>query len=281
MYQPYATEEDRQRSAVHYERPLEFFYPILGGDWHVYSCLLWDGATTVTEAQEAKLDLFARLMALAPGQRILDVGCGWGGPLVYLCQRYGMRGVGVTVSPTQRRAVDERAARHGVDARAVESHWREYAPDGPFDGVYSDEVIVHFHDLGEYFRTVRGWLRPGGRMLNKELHLTHPRHGEMNRLMSFINEVFGYTGNYRPLAEELALANEAGLDVVGIQQIPLEHYYRTLDAWLSNMERHREQLEAAVGRGDYERFRTYLRLVRRALHARTMTLDVVLCQKPA
>src|SRR5687767_12462584 len=94
LYQSFSTEEDKQRTNVHYEQPVQFFYRMTGGEWNVYSCNLWDHATTDTESQEAKLDLLAQFMDLKPGQRILDVGCGWGGPLVYLCKTYGVEGVG-------------------------------------------------------------------------------------------------------------------------------------------------------------------------------------------
>src|SRR5438874_1146488 len=105
-YQAYELDEDTKRSQVHYEQPVGFFYPILGGEWQSYSSWLWpEGVETETAAQEAKLDLLARLMDLQPGQRIMDVGCGWGGPLVYLCKTYNVRGVGLTVSPMQRVAI--------------------------------------------------------------------------------------------------------------------------------------------------------------------------------
>src|SRR5215213_5290890 len=174
LYQSYETEDDARRSAVHYEQPIEFFFKILGGEWQIYSCCLWrDPGSSLTEAQEAKLDLLAGLMELKPGQRIMDVGCGWGGPLVYLCKKYGVRGVGLTVSPTQKRTAEERIVRHGVDAQIVVTHWRDFRSDLPFDAVYTDEVIVHFSDLDNYFKKVWSVLREGGRMLNKELHFTH------------------------------------------------------------------------------------------------------------
>ena len=114
FYQSYSTEEDKARTNVHYEHPVAYFNAITGGRWNVYSCNLWEGTTDDTESQEAKLDLMARLMDLQPGQRILDVGCGWGGPLTYLCQKYKTRGVGLTLSPTQKK----RMLRNGRTAKA-------------------------------------------------------------------------------------------------------------------------------------------------------------------
>lgn len=97
FYHRYSVAEDRERTTQHYGKPAEFFLPILGGRWQVYSCNLWEGANTETESQECKLDLLASLVGLAPWRRVLDVGCGWGGPLVYLNQTYSIQGVGLTL----------------------------------------------------------------------------------------------------------------------------------------------------------------------------------------
>ena len=261
-------------------RPVEFFLTMTGGEWNVYSANLWDAhISTVTESQEAKLDLLAEAMQLKPGQRIMDVGCGWGGPLVYLCKKYGVSGVGLTLSAVQKQAAEERVARYGVDVEIVQSHWADFQDDRGFDAVYTDEVIVHFFHLGEFFSKVHSVLRDGGRMVNKELHLTHPRYGRMTRGMSFINEIFGETGNYRTLSEELALANAAGFEVQAIRQFPLLHYQRTVRGWLANLREHQPRLEELVGAKMFRRFRTYLKLCDYIHGGRAMTVDIVAYDK--
>src|SRR5207245_4016618 len=102
LYHEYSTNEDQERTNVHYEQPPEFFVLFTGGEWNVYSCNLWDGAEDDTQSQEMKLDMMARFMELESGKRILDVGCGWAGPLVYLCQKCSVEGLGLTISPTQK-----------------------------------------------------------------------------------------------------------------------------------------------------------------------------------
>jgi len=280
LYRPLSVDEDRQQTNTHYEQPVEFFSTLTGGEWNVYSANLWTGSKTQTESQERKLDLLAELMQLRPGMRILDVGCGWGGPLVYLSKTYGVRGVGLTLSSLQKGAADERIARHAADVTIVESHWKDYVAEEPFDVVYTDEVIVHFHDLGDFFRKVYGLLRDGGRMLNKELHLVHARHSEMTRAMSFINEIFGSTGNYRTLAEELTLVGEAGFDLEAIRQIPLLEYQKTVDSWLANMKAQRRRLEELVGRETFRRFQTYLQLCHHIHGGTRMTIDLVVSRRP-
>jgi cyclopropane-fatty-acyl-phospholipid synthase len=280
LYRPLSVEEERQQTNTHYEQPVEFFYTLTGGEWNVYSANLWTGSSTQTESQERKLDLLAELMQLRPGMRIMDVGCGWGGPLVYLGKKYGVRGVGLTLSSVQKQAAEERVESHGADVTIVESHWKDYQDAEPFDVVYTDEVIVHFHDLGDFFKKVYDLLRNGGVMLNKELHLVHGRHSEMTRAMSFINEIFGSTGNYRTLAEELTLVGEAGFDLAAIRQMPLLEYQKTVDSWLANMKAARGRLERLAGRDTFRRFQTYLQLCHHIHGGTRMTLDLVVSRKP-
>jgi cyclopropane-fatty-acyl-phospholipid synthase len=280
LYRPLSVEEDREQTNTHYEQPVEFFSTLTGGEWNVYSANLWTGSQTQTQSQERKLDILAEMMQLQPGMRIMDVGCGWGGPLTYLSTKYGVRGVGLTLSSVQKAAAEERIAQHGADVTIVESHWKDYTDDEPFDVIYTDEVIVHFFDLGDFFLRVYGLLRDGGRMLNKELHLVNARHSEMTRAMSFINEIFGSTGNYRTLAEELTLVGEAGFDLEAIRQMPLKEYQKTVDSWLANMKANRARLEELVGRKTFRRFQTYLQLCHHIHGGDRMTLDLVLSRKP-
>jgi cyclopropane-fatty-acyl-phospholipid synthase len=279
LYHAYSVDEDRDRTNVHYEQPPEFFTTITGGRWNVYSCNLWDEVTPDdTASQEAKLDLLARLGGLRAGMRVLDVGCGWGGPLTYLCTRHDLSGVGLTLSPIQQAAARERIAREGARAEIELVHWQEYAPAEPFDAVVTDEVIVHFNDLAGFFRRCHDLLKPGGVMVNKELHLRHPRFARLERGGELISEIYGDTGNYRTLSEELALANDAGFDVERVHHIEVRHYEATLDRWLHNMHTSRDRLVELVGADHYRAFRTYLKLARRV--QRNMTLDVVVSRKP-
>lgn len=275
LYQSYSANEDAERTNIHYERPPDFFCTITGGEWNVYSCNLWSGAKTDTASQEAKLDLLAELMDLRAGQRILDVGCGWGGPLAYLCQRYGVRGVGITLSHSQRAYAANRMARLGVDAQVFDCHWQVFEDQEGFDAIYSDEVIVHVNDLGGFFAKAHQLLRPGGRMVNKELHFTNRQHAVMGRGDVFVHEIYGLTGNYRTLAEELTLLDQHGFELRQVRHLPREHYLRTIDRWQSNMYEHRERLEALVGRDYYRQFRTYLKLAYRIACSNKMTLDIV------
>lgn len=280
LFQSYSKEEYKDRTNVHYEQPPEFFFSILGGEWQIYSCNLWERATDDTESQQEKMDLFAKLLDLKPGMRILDVGCGWGGPLVYLCKTYGVTGVGLNLSPTQRQVGQQRAANYGVNAQIYECNWEDFGDEQSFDAIYTDEAIVHFTNLGEFFGKAHALLRPGGRMLNKECHFTSSRYNQyLTRANVHNYEIFGLTGGYRTLADELTLVDQNNFEVQTIHQIDLENYRRTADSWLNNMFQHKERLQEIVGAEYYRQFRAYLKLVRRTFSGTKMTLDIVVAHK--
>jgi cyclopropane fatty-acyl-phospholipid synthase-like methyltransferase len=117
-------------------------------------------------------------------------------------------------------------------------------------------------------------------MVNKELHFTHSDYCRIQRGMAAINEIFGCTGNYRTLAEELSLLDQTGFETQAIQQLPRSHYQRTIDRWLSNMCQHRDELQTLVGVEYYQRFRCYLRLARGLVNSRRGTVDIVVARKP-
>lgn len=272
---PYSVEEDRRRTNLHYDQPSRFFADVLGGPWNIYSCNLWENARDEMESQEHKLDLLASLAQLKQGQRVLDVGCGWGGHLTYFAKKYQVTGVGLTLSPRQREYSENRIREAGVDAVVFECHWMEFEDSLGFDLVYTDEALVHFSDLAGYFTKVASLLRPGGRMLNKEIHFASTRWMKETPARRFLNEVYGQTGFYRTLHEELEILDHCGFSLERHQQISMENGVKTVDQWLRNMDLHRANLEQEVGPEYYRRFATYLRLTRRIMRGQSMTLDVV------
>lgn len=280
LYQVYDTPEDTERSASHYENDAQFYHYFTGGEWNVYSSYIWPHEnSTPTEAQQAKLDLLAEKMQLKPGMRILDVGCGWGGPLTYLCKTYGTTGIGIAVSPKQANNAQARADRYSVNAKFYPMHWEEFDDTLGFDAIYSDEAIVHFVHLDKFFERCWQWLKMGGRMVHKDLHYTHRRHSIMGRTGEHAHAVFGFTGSYRILGEELEFLNDAGFDLVHHHQIPIEQYARTIKYWLHNMFENREAMKALVGQQVYEDFRKYLKVYSWTFPTGAFTLDVVTSKK--
>ena len=274
----YPVDEDVERTNTHYDLPAEFFITFMGGRWNCYSCNLWDGATSETESEERKLNLLAELMELHSGQRVLDVGCGWGGPLVYLAKRYGIRGIGISLSPSQTAYAKERAERERVAVDFRVCHWRDFEDAEPFDVVYTDEVVCHFKDLAGYFGKVKGLLKPGARMLNKELHLTSSKYLRPTKAGSFLTGIIGGSGEYRLLHDELAVLDGAGFALEQVHPIPVANFQKTSDAWLKNLQRARARLEEIVGREEYRRNVTYLRFARRSFADPIVSVDVVVAR---
>jgi cyclopropane-fatty-acyl-phospholipid synthase len=241
---------------------------------------LWpDENTTPTEAQEAKLNLLAQQMDLKPGMRILDVGCGWGGPLTYFCKNYGVTGVGIAVSPKQIDEAEKRAKKYDVDAKFKLTHWEDFTDPEPFDVIYSDEVIVHFQNLDVFFSHCWNMLKMGGRMVHKELHFTHKRHTVFGRTGEHAHAVFGFSGSYRLLYDELQLLHDAGFQMVEHVQIPISQYKRTMDYWLNNLFTNREAIKELVGEQTYSDFRKYIKIYRWAFDTGPLTLDILTSMK--
>ncbi len=138
-------------------------FSIMLDERQVYSCAYWRDAETLEEAQEAKLDLICRKLALDPGMRLLDIGCGWGSLLRYAAERYGVEGAGVTVSRDQARIAAERC--RGLPVTIKLEDYR--AIEGNYDRVASVGMVEHvgWRNYPELMRTVHRSLVPGGLFL--------------------------------------------------------------------------------------------------------------------
>lgn len=280
MYQIYDLAEDTRRSAYQYDQDPEYYFTQNGGEWHVYSCSLWEPGFTMTQAQEKKLDKMAELMKLRPGMHILDVGCGWGGPLVYLCRRYDVTGHGIAVAPNQIAAAKARAARYGVNATFELLHWQNLPESESYDCIYSDEVITHFPNLGEFFTKCWKLLKSGGSMAHKEVHLSHSGYAQLTPLNQRAIQVIAFTANYITLHQELKLLDHSGFRLESIYEIPMVHYQKTLDEWLKNIFDHREHLKAITSLRWYEDQRAFIKACRYIFtHTENCRLDIVASRK--
>lgn len=262
FYHEYNLQEDTERLSYHYEQEPEFFLTFMGSKWHTYSCSLWEEGFSITQAEEKKLDKLAGLMELQPGRHILDVGMGWGGPLVYLCEKYGVSGHGISISPKQVSTARERAAKHNVNATFELAHWENLPEEETYDAILTDEVLVHLFDLGGFFNKCGKILKQGGLMVHKELHQNRAETDPFGPAGKHVNKVFGYTGNYRPLYEELKLLDENNFNLKEVCQIPIDHYIKTIDHWLNNMFEYRDRLKEITSPDFYKDIRVYLTVAR-------------------
>jgi cyclopropane-fatty-acyl-phospholipid synthase len=218
----------------------------------IYSCGFWENARTLDEAQQAKLDLVFRKLALKPGQRVLDVGSGWGGALEYAVRHYGVEGVGITISAEQ--AAYARAKCAGLPIEIRLEDYRQ--TQGQFDHVYSIGMFEHVgaKNYRTYLQTVRRCLRPQGRFLLHTIGRT--RNIGLHRNDPWI-EKYIFPNSHLPAQGQISAAATDLFKGVGWQEIG-SHYVPTLRAWRANFERHWSQLRKTRDDMFYRMWEFYL-----------------------
>src|SRR5207245_7562783 len=176
----HSKERDRQATNYHYDRSNDFFALWLDSRM-IYSCAYFATPDDDLEtAQEQKLEYLCRKLRLQPGQRLLDIGCGWGGLIIYAAQHYGVEADGITLSPQQAKLARERIKEAGLEHRCrVEiCDYREVNKPQGYDKLVSVSVAEHFGEafLPTYFKQAWKLLPAGGVFLNHSIgiHSTVP-----------------------------------------------------------------------------------------------------------
>jgi len=239
---------DAQAVQHHYDVSNDFYAMVLGPAM-TYSCARFaPGVETLEAAQESKHDLICHKLGLADRteQRILDVGCGWGGFAVHAARHYGARVVGVTLSPAQAQWGRDRVAAAGLE-KQVEIRLQDYRDvwDGPFDGIASVGMFEHVGSSksAEYFGTMRRLLEPQGRLLN---HAISSVGGSRIGPRSFIGRYVFPDGELIDVGQVVLSMEEAGFEVRDVESLR-EHYAKTLRAWVANLQQHWDAAVAEVG----------------------------------
>ncbi len=250
---------DRAAIGFHYDQPIDFYRSFLDRDL-VYSCAYWeDGAASLDEAQSAKLDYTLHKLRLRPGERLLDIGCGWGALVVRAAQRFGARALGITLSEKQCEEAQRRVIEAGLTDRAsVELRdYRDLAGER-FDKIVSIGMFEHVGRarFTEYFRAAYEGLNPGGLFLN---HAIADRSGRRRdgRASGFLGHFIFPDGELVPISDTLEFAERAGFEVRDVESLR-EHYVKTLRAWVENLERNRDAAVAAAGEQSYRLWRLYV-----------------------
>ena len=212
---------------VHYDLGNDLFQAMLGRRM-VYSCGYWATADNLDDAQSAKLDLVCRKLQLKPGQRVLDIGCGWGEALKYAAEHYGIEGVGITVS--QQQAEYARTLCAGLPVEIRLQDYRDI--DEPFDAIYSIGMFEHVggKNYRTYFESVRRCLKDDG------LSLLHSigSNSAPAQTDPWI-EKYIFPKSMIPAASQVAAALE-DLFVIEDWHNFSADYDRTLTAWRANVE---------------------------------------------
>jgi cyclopropane-fatty-acyl-phospholipid synthase len=248
---------DRAAIGFHYDQPVAFYRAILDHDL-TYSCAYFDaGVETLDDAQRAKIGYTLRKLRLAPGERLLDIGCGWGSLVLRAAGEFGAKVLGVTLSRLQCEEARRRIHEAGLEDRAtVELRDYRELPATSFDKIVSVGMFEHVGraKLPEYFRTTFSLLKPGGLFLNHGISVERGKGGPIG---GFISRFIFPDGELVPVSEALEVAESAGFEVRDVENLR-EHYARTLRAWVANLERNRREAIAATNEQTYRLWRLYM-----------------------
>ncbi|QHC20712.1 SAM-dependent methyltransferase [Streptomyces sp. GS7] len=235
----------RDKAAIshHYDVGNDFYELVLGPSM-VYSCAYWGtgegGAASLEDAQRDKLDLICRKLGLKEGQRLLDVGCGWGSMVLHAAREYGVRAVGITLSEEQATYARKRIADAGLADR-IEIRVQDYREvrDEPFDAISSIGMAEHVGRAryAEYASALYALLKPGGRLLNHQIARRPLVDEETYRVDEFIDRYVFPDGELAPVGRTAGQLEEAGFEVRDVEAIR-EHYGLTLRRWVANLDAH-------------------------------------------
>jgi len=262
---------DAQAVTHHYDVSNRFYEMVLGPSM-TYSCAVFASPEdSLEQAQTRKVDLVARKLNLAPGDRLLDIGCGWGTMAIHAAQIYGARVVGVTLSKPQRDYATARAAAAGV-SDLVEFRVQDFrdVTDGPFDAVSSIGMSEHVgrRSLPRYAQLIFDQLRPGGRFLNhaigrpvsydedprpghveevsRQLQIALGLRGPSRTASAFIDRYVFPDGELHEVGTMVSLFQAHGFEVRHVESLR-EHYALTLRRWVDNLTKRFDEAVDEVG----------------------------------
>lgn len=276
--------EDKAWVGYHYDVSNEFYRLWLDRRM-VYSCAYFEtGTEDIDAAQEAKLDLICRKLRLSPGERLLDIGCGWGGLLAWAASRYGVKGVGVTLSREQYDHACALMRQEGLDGR-VEirlQDYREIPGEGGFDKIVSVGMYEHVGRSNHpvYFATIRRLLKEEGLLLNHGITTSNPAGGSSGPAGGdFINRYVFPGGELSHIGQVLAELGRADFDVLDVESLR-PHYAMTLLHWLRRLESRRDEVIAVAGETRYRIWRLYMAGCALAFERNWMAVYQVVAGKP-
>jgi len=251
--------QSRSRAAAnvrfHYDRSNEFFRQFLDSRM-VYSCAYFkDPNWSIEEAQFAKLEHICRKLDLKPGERLLDVGCGWGGLLFHAAGRYGVHATGCTLSRKQFEYAGERARAFAGRVEIREIDYRDLS--GQFDKIVSVGMFEHVgrRRMPGYFRKISSLLADDGLFLNHGITRPQPVTDDAQTL--FLRRKVFPGGELPHLGDLIRDAENAGFEVLDVENLR-PHYALTTRAWLKRLQENRAECLRLAGEETYRTWLLYL-----------------------
>lgn len=255
----HSLKRDRAAIAFHYDLSNDFYGLWLDSN-RVYSCGYFRTPIDGLEAaQRQKLDLICRKLQLAPGQRLLDIGCGWGGLIIHAASHFGVKATGVTLSVNQAEYAQEKIRKLGLEDRIQVrlEDYRSIIGRELFDAIASIGMVEHVgrSRLPEYFQAAYRLLKPGGLFLNHGIGtgvVPSQNHGR-----SFSSEYVFPDGELIPISELLQFSESTGFETRDIENLR-EHYCLTLRHWVRRLEDQQELCSKLVSEPVYRIWRLYM-----------------------
>ena len=275
---------DRKAIRYHYDVSDDFF-----GLWldrrRVYSCAYFRRVDdTLDIAQEQKLDHICRKLQLRPGERFLDIGCGWGALIMWAARHYKVRATGVTLSRNQydyaRRQIREQGLDGLCEVKLLD--YRDVPEDEPFDKIASVGMFEHVgrKNLPLYFAKMFRLLKPGGLVMNHGITLNSLGQEELGSdIGEFIDDYVFPGGELVHISEVIAGMSAQGLECWDIESLR-PHYAKTLWQWVERLEANRDAVFAEVGEKVFRIWRVYMAGSAHAFERGWMSIFQVLAGKP-
>jgi cyclopropane-fatty-acyl-phospholipid synthase len=256
----HSKDENRDAIQFHYDVSNEF-YKLWLDRAMVYSCGYFEEPDTgLDEAQQAKLEHICRKLLLRPGERLLDIGCGWGALVIYAAQNFGVYAHGVTLSEQQLSVARQRIAEAGLEDRVTVElkDYRDLREEAAYDKVASVGMFEHvgLKNLPLYFSSVHRLLKPDGLFLNHGI--THVQPGwKKNVWTRFINRYVFPDGQLDTISNIQRVMERSSFEIADVEALR-SHYALTLRAWVARLEQRHARALDYVSEATYRVWRTYM-----------------------